>query len=99
MIVRSQPFRQWIEKLRDRKSKMRIELALRNIERHGQLLGDYKGVGGGVIELRFHFGSGYRVYCYEEKGTLLLLLMGGDKSTQQRDIEKAQELLKEWKRQ
>ena len=64
---------------------------------HGKLLGDYKSVGDGVIELRFHFGAGYRVYCHEEKGTLLLLLIGGDKSTQEKDIEKAKGIFKEWK--
>lgn len=71
--------------------------AIDKIVAHETLIGDYKSVGQGVVELRLHFGPGYRVYCYEEKGTLLLLLIGGDKSTQKRDIRRAQELLEEWK--
>lgn len=48
-----------------------------------------------VLELRFHFGAGYRVYCATKQDTLLLLLTGGDKSSQRKDIETAQRLLDE----
>ena len=54
--------------------------------------GDVKAVGDGVSELRFHFGPGYRVYFKEIGGILFLLLAGGDKSTQDRDIDRAKEI-------
>ena len=54
--------------------------------------GDAKPVGAGVFELRFDFGPGYRVYYTERNGEIVVLLAGGDKSTQQQDIEKAKQL-------
>jgi len=57
---------------------------------------DVKTVGTGIKELRIHCGAGYRVYFSEQDNTLLILLCGGNKSSQQRDIDKAQQLLKEW---
>ena len=54
--------------------------------------GDAKPVGAGVFELRFDFGPGYRVYYMERNGEIVVLLAGGDKSTQQQDIEKAKQL-------
>ena len=54
--------------------------------------GDAKSVGAGVFELRFDFGPGYRVYYTERNGEIVVLLAGGDKSTQKQDIEKAKEL-------
>ncbi|MBR6459947.1 MAG: type II toxin-antitoxin system RelE/ParE family toxin [Actinomycetaceae bacterium] len=98
LIQRTEQCDKWLRSL-PKQVQVRILIALERIADSGQLLGDYKSVGKGVIELRFHFGKGYRVYCYEEKGRLLILLAGGDKSTQTRDIKKAQELLKEWKEQ
>ena len=61
------------------------------------LAGDLKPVGDGVVELRCHFGPGYRVYVYSEGDLLIVLLMGGDKPSQSRDIAAAQRILKEWK--
>ena len=58
--------------------------------------GDAKSLGGGLHELRFHFGSGYRVYYAVQEETLILLLCGGDKSSQQRDIARAKQLVKDW---
>jgi putative addiction module killer protein len=59
--------------------------------------GDVKPVGSGVSELRVGIGPGYRVYYQQRGDVLIVLLCGGDKSTQQRDIEKAHEIAKEWK--
>lgn len=61
------------------------------------LLDDAKPLGSGVIELRIHLGAGYRVYYSQVGNTLLLLLAGGDKSTQSRDIRRATALLREWR--
>lgn len=52
-------------------------------------LGDHKGVGDGVIELRLFFGPGYRLYCGRDGETIIVMLCGGDKSSQDKDIEKA----------
>ncbi|WP_286348932.1 type II toxin-antitoxin system RelE/ParE family toxin [Helicobacter felistomachi] len=61
--------------------------------------GDCKHTTKSIFELRVHVGPGYRLYCSKQGDTLVILLCGGDKSTQKRDIEKAQEILKEfpWK--
>jgi putative addiction module killer protein len=58
--------------------------------------GDVKPVGGGISELRLHYGPGYRIYFQERKGTIVLLLCGGDKSTQAKDIMTAKRLAEEW---
>ncbi len=57
-------------------------------------LGDHKALGEGLYELRFTFGAGYRVYFAQEGNQIILLLIGGDKSTQSRDIEKARDIMK-----
>ncbi|MEC4678956.1 MAG: type II toxin-antitoxin system RelE/ParE family toxin [Nitrospirota bacterium] len=58
--------------------------------------GDYKSLKDGVFELRLSFGSGYRVYCAEDGNTIVILLCGGDKSTQEKDIEAAKAYWKEY---
>ena len=61
-------------------------------------LSNVKGAGGGVLECRIHFGPGYRVYLGRDGDTLIILLGGGDKRRQQKDIEDAQDLWQEYKR-
>jgi putative addiction module killer protein len=61
------------------------------------LRGDWKSVGAGVFELRVDSGPGYRIYCAEDGATLVLLLCGGSKRSQQRDIEQAHENWKDYK--
>ena len=90
------PFREWMERLRNNLAKMRIAQRLRRIEDGN--LGDVKPVGDGVLELRIDVGAGYRVYCGRYAETWVVLLSGGDKSTQGRDIERAKELWAKWKR-
>lgn len=89
------PFREWMERLRDKAAKMRIAQRLRRIEDGN--LGDVKPVGEGVLELRIDVGAGYRVYCGRYGQTWIVLLSGGDKSTQRSDIERAKDLWAEWK--
>jgi putative addiction module killer protein len=78
------PFAEWLEGLRDRKARARIDARLARA-RLGNL-GDYASVGDGVYELRIFYGPGYRVYFGFESDTVVLLLCGGAKSSQRRDI-------------
>lgn len=91
----SEPFNDWLDDLDD-SVRSRIQLRLDRV-RLGNY-GDYKGVGEGVYELRFFFGAGYRVYFAEEGNTVVLLICGGDKSSQTKDIAKAQSYWKEYQR-
>lgn len=83
-------FMNWFQALRDRKAQSKIMARIARIELG--LLGDVKSVGGGVSEARINFGPGYRLYYTRRGEQLIILLIGGDKSSQQRDIAKAQEL-------
>lgn len=82
------PFREWLENLKDKETLARIDLRLNRI-RLGNI-GDIKSVGRGVHEIRLAFGPGYRIYFGRYKDTVIILLQGGDKSSQSRDIELAQ---------
>lgn len=90
----SEPFTGWLNRLRDPTTRRRILKRLMRME-HGHY-GDVKPVGGGVNELRFFFGAGYRVYFGEDGGTIVVLLCGGDKSSQRRDIQRAQAYWQEY---
>ena len=95
-LIKTETFERWLTALRDVQARSRILLRLRRIEEKG-LMGDAKLLGGGLLELRIDYGPGYRVYCAQVGAVLVLLLVGGDKSTQSRDIAKARELLEEWR--
>ena len=88
------PFKDWLRSLRDRQTKARILSRIDRL-RLGNF-GDYQSVGDGVFELRIHFGPGYRVYFGLHGAQVVLLLCGGDKSTQARDIADAQRYWKEF---
>ncbi len=94
-VVRTDEFDAWLRKLKDKQGKLRI-LERVDLLAHGNS-GDVKPVGQGVAELRLTFGPGYRVYYLQVGDRLILLLCGGDKSTQQQDIEKAHRLAEEWR--
>ena len=81
------PFEQWMHSLRDKQTKARILTRIDRV-RLGNF-GDCESVGAGIYELRIHFGPGYRVYFGLHGSEIVLLLCGGDKSTQARDIEMA----------
>lgn len=85
-----EPIIEWLDSQRDRTTVLRIEKQILKL-RHGNL-GDHKRFSG-IIELRLHFGKGYRIYCGQDGHTVIVLLAGGDKSTQSKDIQLA---LKHW---
>jgi len=93
-IKQTATFRKWERKLRDQRAKALI--AARIFRLANGLLGDVRPVGQGVSELRIHYGPGYRVYFKEIGMEIVVLLCGGDKSTQQRDIETARRLAVDW---
>jgi putative addiction module killer protein len=89
-IRQTRRFASWLDSLKDLRGRARV---LARIERLGAgHCGDAKPVGKGVLEMRIDAGPGYRVYYTEHRGRLIVLLAGGDKSTQKRDIELAQRL-------
>jgi putative addiction module killer protein len=90
-----EPFTDWLNGLRDPKARRAILKRVGRLEQG--LYGDCKPVGAGVSELRFVLGPGYRVYFGEEAGKIVILLCGGDKSTQDDDIKTAKEYWKEYK--
>lgn len=87
-----EPFSEWIKSL-SRAHRARIFAKLDRVETGN--LGDFRSVGEGVFELRFHFGAGYRMYFGEVDKTSILLLCGGDKSSQKKDIQQAKAYWKE----
>lgn len=82
-----EPYTDWLTSLKDEKIRERIRVRVRRLE--VGLYGDCESVGEGVLELRLFFGAGYRIYFAEEDGNIVVLLCGGDKSSQKRDIKMA----------
>ena len=91
-IIKTQRFEKWFKSLKDMYAKAKIEVMIRRMELGN--LGDVKPVGDGISETRIHYGAGYRLYFYMQGEVMIILLCGGDKSTQQKDIEIAKELKK-----
>nr|WP_041756904.1 type II toxin-antitoxin system RelE/ParE family toxin [Bradyrhizobium sp. ORS 278] len=89
-IRQTNEFKEWLLGLRDARAKARIAARIARAEAGN--LGDSKPVGGGVSEMRIDHGPGYRVYFHQKGKILVILLCGGDKSTQRSDIRRAQEL-------
>jgi len=88
-------FRRWLDKLRDENARRRIAVRVRRLSEGN--FGDAKSVGGGVSELRIDYGPGYRVYFARRETELVLLLAGGDKRTQWKDIETARAMAREFR--
>jgi putative addiction module killer protein len=93
-IKQTETFRIWESKLKDRRALTMIASRLMRLSEG--LLGDAPSVGDGVRELRIHYGPGYRIYFHQRGNTLIILLCGGDKSSQQRDIATAKQLALKW---
>jgi putative addiction module killer protein len=91
MVIRqTEAFAMWLRTLRDRQARARIQVRIDRLQLG--LPGDVKPVGEGVSELRIDYGPGYRVYFMRQGRELIILLGGGDKRTQDRDIQKAIQL-------
>ena len=89
------PVAEWLAGLRDSKARQRVVARLDRLTEG--LRGDWKSLGGGVYELRVDYGAGYRVFYGQDGATLILLLCGGTKRTQDSDIEKAHAYWKDYK--
>ena len=93
-IRQTEVYSRWFRRLRDRQARARINVRIRRLSLGNP--GDVKPVGEGVSELRIDYGPGYRVYFVQRGQTLVVLLAGGDKQTQGRDIRTALELAREF---
>ncbi|XCN74989.1 MAG: type II toxin-antitoxin system RelE/ParE family toxin [Candidatus Electrothrix aestuarii] len=89
-IRKTKAFVKWLDKLRDIQARSRVLVRIKRLADGNP--GDVKSVGEGIYELRIHYGPGYRVYYTKIDDEIVLLLVGGNKSTQSSDIEKAQRL-------
>ena len=91
-IRQTETYASWFDNLRDRRARARINIRIRRLSLGDP--GDVKPVGSGVSELRIDYGPGYRVYFVQRGPTLIILLAGRDKRSQERDIKKAIELVR-----
>ena len=89
-VKRTEEFSAWLDSLKDRTTQQRLIVRLRKAMLGN--LGDVKAVGNGVVEMREHFGAGWRMYYVQRGETLIVMLGGGGKSTQSADIAKAVKL-------
>lgn len=96
-LKQTETYQKWEARLRDKRAKTIIAARLMRLAEG--LPGDVEPVGEGVSELRIHFGPGYRIYFQRRGNLLVVLLCGGDKSSQARDIAAAKKLAKEWSEQ
>ena len=90
-VLQTEDFRDWLDAIKDLKAQVRIAARLRLAEAGS--LGDWKSVGEKLSEMRVDVGPGYRLYFTRRQNILIVMLAGGDKSTQARDIKRAQKLL------
>ena len=91
-VIQTDEFEAWLEGLRDRRA--RVQIAKRIVRVQSGLLGDVEPVGEGVSELRVHYGPGYRLYFVRRGQVVIILLCGGDKGSQARDIPRAKDMAK-----
>lgn len=94
-LKETRQFKEWRESLKDKVAKTRIALRLARLA-DGQF-GDVKTIRDGVSEIRIHYGPGYRIYYLREGDVVIVLLCGGDKGSQDRDIKRALEIAHDWR--
>lgn len=94
-VVKSATFDRWVRKLKDRRAAARVLVRIDRLAAGNP--GDVRPVGGGISELRIDHGPGYRVYYLQDGPRLILLLCGGDKSSQDRDTEQAHRIAEKWR--
>jgi putative addiction module killer protein len=92
-VIETEEFSDWLSGIKDRPTRMRLQLRLRKASLGN--LGDVKSVGDGVFEMREFFGPGWRMYYLEQSGAVIFMLGGGDKSSQSKDIKRAVQMAKE----
>ncbi len=95
-VLQTTEFAKWLKRLKDAEARARILVRIRRLSLT-ENFGDAKPVGGGVYEMRIEHGPGYRLYYARRDNAVALLLIGGDKSSQQRDIAKAKKLNLEYR--
>ena len=95
LVEKTTEFDTWFRKLKDRSAKARILLRLQRVESGN--LGDVSSVGDGIEEFRIHYGPGYRIYFKRYEDRLILLLIGGNKGTQDKDIRQAKMIWEKYK--
>lgn len=95
-IRKSDLYEQWFRKLRDRQAQARINARILRVQQSGHF-GDVKAAREGVSEMRIDYGPGYRIYFMQRGPVVVVLLAGGDKSTQDADIKTAIKIAKEWR--
>lgn len=93
ILEKTNEFDKWLRKLKDVRAKAKILFRIQRIEDE-EHFGEWEHVGNGIKELKIDYAKGYRVYFKELNGKIILLIIGGDKSSQQKDIEKAKYILK-----
>lgn len=93
-ILETHIYARWFDGLRDQRAKAKIDVRIRRLSLGNP--GDVKSVGGGISELRIDYGPGYRIYYAARGSKIMLLLVGGDKRTQQSDIALARDLAANW---
>jgi len=97
LIEKTDEFDKWLRKLKDLRAKSKILFRIQKIENY-EHFGNCEPVGNGIRELKIDYAKGYRIYFKEVDGKIIILLIGGNKSSQQRDIEKAKAILKKLKK-
>ena len=94
-IAKSATFDRWLRKLKDRRAAARVLVRIDRLAAGNP--GDVRPIGSGISELRIDYGPGYRVYYLKDGDRLILLLCGGDKSSQGKDIKEAHQIAEDWK--
>ena len=94
-VIQTGAFRRWFSRLRDQLALTKINARLADVIEG--YWGDVAPLGGGLWEMRIHYGPGYRLYFIRQGATVVVLLCGGDKDSQRRDIARARQLAAEWR--